>query len=180
MAYSRLYTAIGFEDRPSRKSPLSAVNLNKIDQGIAGLDDRIVEMSVREDDLEERLEAVETRDICSRTVKSANAATHSNYPTDNAKVPDMSFMSYWNGAYSSNGGSNLAYCKHGAFGTMATKNAANYTPVTNLITTVAGKPLDAIMGKELNDKILAVDGKIIFSETEPTTVEAGKIVMVYE
>lgn len=54
------------------------------------------------------------------------------------------------------------------------------TPVTNLITTVAGKPLDAIMGKELNDKILAVDGKIIFSETEPTTVEAGKIVMVYE
>lgn len=54
------------------------------------------------------------------------------------------------------------------------------TPVANLITTVAGKPLDAIMGKELNDKILAVDGKIIFSETEPTTVEAGKIVMVYE
>ena len=107
-------------------------------------------------------------DICSRTVKSANAVTHSNYPTDNAKVPDMSFMSYWNGAYSSNGGSNLTYCKHGAFGTMATKNAANYTPVANLLATTAGKPLDATMGKTLGDKIAKLEESIASTVSEKT------------
>jgi hypothetical protein len=34
-------------------------------------------------------------------------------------------IAYWNGAYSGTS-SNLAYCKHGAFGTMATKNSGDY------------------------------------------------------
>ena len=60
MAYEKLYTVIGFENRPSRKTPLSAETFNHIEAGIAELDARIVEMSAREDNLEERLETVET------------------------------------------------------------------------------------------------------------------------
>jgi hypothetical protein len=36
-------------------------------------------------------------------------------------------IAYWNGAYSGTY-SNLAYCKHGAFGTMATKTSSDYLP----------------------------------------------------
>ena len=37
------------------------------------------------------------------------------------KLPDMSFIAYWNGAYQDSS-SNLAYCNKGAFGNIATKN----------------------------------------------------------
>ena len=49
MAYEKLYTVIGFENRPSRKALLSAENLNKMDSAINALDDRIVEMSGKAD-----------------------------------------------------------------------------------------------------------------------------------
>lgn len=88
MAYEKLYTVIGFENRPSRKALLSAENLNKMDSAINELDDRIIEMS---------------------------KAT---------------------------------------------------TPVTNFLTTEPGSPLDATMGKELNDKIEALGGFIpVIDET---------------
>ena len=45
--------------------------------------------------------------------------------TDEQYVPDMNFMKNWNGAYSGTS-SNLIYCSKGAFGTMATKDAAEY------------------------------------------------------
>ena len=44
---------------------------------------------------------------------SANAVTHTAYPTNSTYVPDMSFLSYWNGAYSANNQSNLKYCYQG-------------------------------------------------------------------
>ena len=45
---------------------------------------------------------------------------------DRGKVVDVSWMAYWNGAYSGTS-SNLAYCNKGAFGDMATKTASNYS-----------------------------------------------------
>lgn len=53
------------------------------------------------------------------------------------------------------------------------------TPVNNLLATTAGKPLDAVQGKTLNDKITAIP-TITFASSNPTTVAANTIVMVYE
>ena len=49
-----------------------------------------------------------------------------NNATDDAIVPTMSFMAYWDGAYNSNGVSNLSYCDRGRFGTIVTKNTGDY------------------------------------------------------
>ena len=50
-------------------------------------------------------------------------------------------LAYWNGAYDSSGHSNLAYCKHGAFGTIVTKNAGDY--ITSGATVAAANKLAA-------------------------------------
>ena len=44
---------------------------------------------------------------------SANAVVNTAYPNNANYVPDMSFLSYWNGAYSANNQSNLKYCYQG-------------------------------------------------------------------
>lgn len=67
-------------------------------------------------------------EACKRGVKTASGATHTDYGTNNDHVPDMRFLAFWNGAYNADGNSNLARCNHGAFGTMATKNASDYMP----------------------------------------------------
>ena len=68
------------------------------------------------------------KDACSKAVRSKTAVGDSGWvdnSTDDGYVPTMSFMAYWNGAYSGDS-SNLAYCKHGAFGSIVTKNADDY------------------------------------------------------
>lgn len=44
---------------------------------------------------------------------SASTVTHTAYPNNANYVPDMSFISFWNGAYSANNQSNLKYCYQG-------------------------------------------------------------------
>lgn len=67
-------------------------------------------------------------EACKRGVKSATAVTHTGRGTNNDYLPDISFLSFWNGAYNADGKSNLARCVHGAFGTMAVKSANDYVP----------------------------------------------------
>lgn len=71
-----------------------------------------------------------------RTLKAIGHTGWANQATDQKYVPDMAFMAWWNGAYNSSGGSSLAYCNKGEFGTAATKGVD--TAVTddsaNLIT----------------------------------------------
>lgn len=45
--------------------------------------------------------------------KSLSSKSHSNFGTNNGYVPDMSFIAYWNGAYSSSNASNLTYAHQG-------------------------------------------------------------------
>lgn len=45
--------------------------------------------------------------------KSLSSKSHSNYGTNNGYIPDMSFIAYWNGAYSSSNASNLTYAHQG-------------------------------------------------------------------
>jgi hypothetical protein len=44
---------------------------------------------------------------------SASSVTSTAFPANSSYVPDMSFLSYWNGAYSANNQSNLKYCYQG-------------------------------------------------------------------
>lgn len=60
----------------------------------------------------------------------ASAVTHTNYQTNGTYLPTMNFLSFWNGAYNSNNSSHLTYCKHGAFGTIVTKNSGDYLPAS--------------------------------------------------
>ena len=66
-----------------------------------------------------------------RTLKTAGDSGWKDASTDSNYVPDMSFIAYWNGAYSSSGGSNLAYCNKGAFGTAATSNKGDFATASH-------------------------------------------------
>lgn len=67
-------------------------------------------------------------DASSKMVRTLGAVGNTgweNKTTDDKYVPTMSFMAYWNGAYS-NTSSNLQYCDRGRFGTIVTKNTGDY------------------------------------------------------
>lgn len=57
--------------------------------------------------------------------KSASAVTHADYSNNQAYVPDMSFMAFWNGAYNSGGNSNLTYSANGTI--IGSKNIGSQT-----------------------------------------------------
>lgn len=57
--------------------------------------------------------------------KSASAVTHADYSNNQAYVPDMSFMAFWNGAYNSGGNSNLTYSVNGTI--IGSKNIGSQT-----------------------------------------------------
>lgn len=87
-----------------------------------------------------------------KNVRTLNSISHSSWhsaSTDDLYVPTMSFIAYWNGAYSSNGSSNLQYCYKGKFGNLAVKDTADWSQVASKPATatrwpswgeVAGKP----------------------------------------
>lgn len=76
-----------------------------------------------------------------RTLTTQGASGWKDAATDQQYVPDMSFIAYWNGAYSGTS-SNLVYCYRGAFGTIVTKNTSDYAVAghTHTWDSVTGKP----------------------------------------
>lgn len=99
--------------------------------------------------------------IVGKTIKSRSNLGDANWTdltTAQGLIPDMAFISYWNGAFSGTS-SNLAYCNKGAFGSIVTKNINDYatanhnhdsvyaklshnhaiSDITNLQTTLNGK-----------------------------------------
>lgn len=76
-----------------------------------------------------------------RGLTAQGASGWKDAATDAQYVPDMTFIAYWNGAYSDNA-SNLAYCNRGAFGTIVTKNIGDYAVAghTHTWDSVTGKP----------------------------------------
>lgn len=84
-------------------------------------------------------------DASSKMVRTLSARGNSgwaNQATDDKYVPTMSFMAYWNGAYSSSGASNLQYCDRGRFGTIVTKNSGDYASAshTHSFDSITDKP----------------------------------------
>ena len=64
-------------------------------------------------------------DACSRGVKTATSSTHTNYGTNNTYVPDIAFLSNWDGSYNNSGSSNLSYCRLGSFGNACVLNTVD-------------------------------------------------------
>lgn len=63
--------------------------------------------------------------VCEKTIKTATGLSNTGYASieeSQKYVPDMAFLSFWNGSYTNKGSSNLKYCNKGAFGTAATKD----------------------------------------------------------
>lgn len=84
----------------------------------------------------------------SKSVKTASGATSADWvgpAVNNNIVPTMTFIAYWNGAYNSDGNSNLQYCSKGKFGTIVTKNAGDYAAAshTHSWSQVTGAPSTA-------------------------------------
>ena len=69
--------------------------------------------------------AIGTRKIYDRT--SINALTATATWTNSTAIPTLNTLRYWDGRYqTTNNLSALAYCNHGAFGTMAIEDATSY------------------------------------------------------
>lgn len=70
---------------------------------------------------------------CGRGVKNATAVTNSGWGTNNNYVPDMSFIAYWNGAYSGTS-SNLTYAHQGTIQCKPTTLYDNSSGTTGTVT----------------------------------------------
>ena len=69
-----------------------------------------------------------------KDVKSLTAKTHSNHDTDKGLLPDISCLSYWNGAYNSSNSSNLTYCYQGTIQAKPTSLYNNTSGTTGTVT----------------------------------------------
>lgn len=57
-------------------------------------------------------------------IKNATAATHTDYNNNQDYLPNMRFLSFWNGAYNSSGNSNLSYLANNAVKTANINDSA--------------------------------------------------------
>lgn len=82
-----------------------------------------------------------------RGVTTASSLAHTNHGTNGNYVPDMNFLSYWNGAYNSSGNSNLTYCVKGAFGTSVTYGATSSVTSGSGSLVTSGAVYNAVAGR---------------------------------
>ena len=165
MAYKKLYTVIGFENSPSRKTPVNAENLNKMDSAINEMDERIVEMSKDMDTYATKTEAKKVTQSVSDTdqyrallLGDTQSETASGLSKDVDGISRITPKIY---ARCSDG-SLLANYLYGML-------KGNALPVTNLLATIAGKPLDATIGKKLSDMIEEVVNSLAWKYVGTTT-----------
>ena len=72
------------------------------------------------------------------TLFTRNSVGDIGWSSSNQGLPvAVSAIAYWNGAYSGTS-SNLAYCKHGAFGSIVTKSSSDYASSSHTHTAVNG------------------------------------------
>jgi len=80
-------------------------------------------------------------------VKNGTASTSTTYGTGDKHLVNSAFLSYWNGAYSTNGASNLAYCNKGAFGDAATKSVTTSATSGSTALITSGAVYSGLAGK---------------------------------
>ena len=95
-----------------------------------------------------------TKSYTKKSLSAVGTSGWTNASTDGNIIPDMSFIAYWNGAYSCTS-SNLAYCNKGAFGSFAIKNSLAFSELTSKPTTISGYGITDAYTKSQVDAIAA-------------------------
>lgn len=95
-----------------------------------------------------------TKSYTKKSLSVVGTSGWTNASIDGNIIPDMSFIAYWNGAYSGTS-SNLAYCKKGAFGSFAIKNSLAFSELTSKPTTISGYGITDAYTKSQVDAIAA-------------------------
>lgn len=95
-----------------------------------------------------------TKSYTKKSLSAVGTSGWTNASIDGNIIPDMSFIAYWNGAYSSTS-SNLAYCNKGAFGSFAIKNSLAFSELTSKPTTISGYGITDAYTKSQVDTIAA-------------------------
>lgn len=95
-----------------------------------------------------------TKSYTKKSLSAVGTSGWTNGLTDGNIIPDMSFIAYWNGAYSGTN-SNLAYCNKGAFGSFAIKNSLAFSELTSKPTTISGYGITDAYTKSQVDAIAA-------------------------
>lgn len=95
-----------------------------------------------------------TKSYTKKSLSTVGTSGWTNASIDGNIIPDMSFIAYWNGAYSGTS-SNLAYCKKGAFGSFAIKNSLAFSELTSKPTTISGYGITDAYTKSQVDAIAA-------------------------
>lgn len=95
-----------------------------------------------------------TKSYTKKSLFAVGTSGWTNASIDGNIIPDMSFIAYWNGAYSGTS-SNLAYCNKGAFGSFAIKNSLAFSELTSKPTTISGYGITDAYTKSQVDAIAA-------------------------
>lgn len=95
-----------------------------------------------------------TKSYTKKSLSAVGTSGWTNASIDGNIIPDMSFIAYWNGAYSDTS-SNLAYCNKGAFGSFAIKNSLAFSELTSKPTTISGYGITDAYTKSQVDTIAA-------------------------
>lgn len=95
-----------------------------------------------------------TKSYTKKSLSAVGTSGWTNAWIDGNIIPDMSFIAYWNGAYSGTS-SNLAYCNKGAFGSFAIKNSLAFSELTSKPTTISGYGITDAYTKSQVDTIAA-------------------------
>lgn len=95
-----------------------------------------------------------TKSYTKKSLSAVGTSGWTNASIDGNIIPDMSFITYWNGAYSGTS-SNLAYCNKGAFGSFAIKNSLAFSELTSKPTTISGYGITDAYTKSQVDTIAA-------------------------
>lgn len=95
-----------------------------------------------------------TKSYTKKSLSAVGTSGWTNVSIDSNIIPDMSFIAYWNGAYSGTS-SNLAYCNKGAFGSFAIKNSLAFSELTSKPTTISGYGITDAYTKSQVDAIAA-------------------------
>ena len=95
-----------------------------------------------------------TKSYTKKSLSAVGTSGWTNTSIDGNIIPDMSFIAYWNGAYSGTS-SNLAYCNKGAFGSFAIKNSLAFSELTSKPTTISGYGITDAYTKSQVDAIAA-------------------------
>lgn len=95
-----------------------------------------------------------TKSYTKKSLSAVGTSGWTNASIDGNIIPDMSFIAYWNGAYSGTS-SNLVYCNRGAFGSFAIKNSLAFSELTSKPTTISGYGITDAYTKSQVDAIAA-------------------------